>query len=97
MDYDSTPVGWIEIILPWVMALRDLHERRTSWEMMIVWRADSGLLGLFVCIEHPWVLWGMGGWGLGILMHASRIFGLGWLLGPEWERKEVEKKLGRPL
>ena len=44
-----------------------------------------------------WVLWVAGGWGLGLLLHAFRIFRPGWVLGPEWERRQVEKRLGRPL
>lgn len=54
-------------------------------------------INLITSPQHLWVFWVMGGWGLGILMHASRVFGPAWLLGPAWERKQVEKKLGRPL
>lgn len=44
-----------------------------------------------------WVLWVAGGWGLGLAMHAFRVFGPDWMLGPTWEKREVEKRLGRPL
>ena len=44
-----------------------------------------------------WALWVVGGWGLGVLLHASRVFRPDWLLGPQWEREQVEKRLGRPL
>ena len=44
-----------------------------------------------------WVLWVMGGWGVGVLAHALRVFLPGWLLGPQWERRQVEKRLSRPL
>ena len=54
-------------------------------------------INLITSPQYLWVFWVMGGWGLGVLMHASRVFGPAWLLGPEWERKQVEKKLGRPL
>lgn len=51
-------------------------------------------------IQSPgrwWVLWVMGGWGIGLLLHAFRVFGPDWMLGPEWERRQVERRLGRPL
>jgi hypothetical protein len=30
-------------------------------------------------------------------MHALRLFSPKAFLGPQWERREVEKRLGRPL
>ena len=44
-----------------------------------------------------WALWVIGGWVLGILAHAASTFRPDWLLGPQWERRQVEKRLGRPL
>ena len=44
-----------------------------------------------------WVLWVIGGWGIGLAAHAFRVFRPDWLLGPQWERRQVEKRLGRPL
>lgn len=44
-----------------------------------------------------WAPWVAGGWGIGLLFHAMRVFE--WLpfLGGDWERRQVEKRLGRPL
>ena len=44
-----------------------------------------------------WVVWVALGWGLGLLSHAFRVFRPAWMLGPDWEKREVEKRLGRPL
>jgi len=57
------------------------------------------LLGvnLYTSPQHLWIFWVLGGWGIGILLHASRVFGPNWLLGPEWERRQVEIRLRRPL
>lgn len=54
-------------------------------------------INLFFTPQHFWAVWVMAGWGLGILWHASRVFGPNWLLGPEWERQQVEMRLRRPL
>ena len=54
-------------------------------------------VNLFFTPHHLWFFWIMGGWGLGVLLHASRVFGPNWLLGPEWERQQVEMRLRRPL
>jgi len=47
--------------------------------------------------RYLWVLWVAGGWGIGVFMHAFSVFRPDWLLGPEWERRQVERRLGRPL
>lgn len=54
-------------------------------------------INLIVTPQKLWAFWIMGGWGLGILLHASRVFRPDWFLGPQWERQQVEKRLGRPL
>ena len=38
-----------------------------------------------------WLLWLV--WGAGLAIHAARTF----LLGGAWERRQVERRLGRPL
>jgi transcriptional regulator with XRE-family HTH domain len=44
-----------------------------------------------------WVIWPALGWGLGLAIKATRVFGVLPWFGPEWERREVEKRLGRKL
>ena len=54
-------------------------------------------INLIVSPQRLWVFWVMGGWGLGIVMHAARVFRPDWFLGAQWERRQVEKRLGRSL
>ena len=55
-------------------------------------------INLVTAPHHLWVLWVMGGWGLGLALHGIRTFNKQHaFLGPEWERRQVEKRLGRPL
>ena len=52
----------------------------------------------FVFVPHyKWVYWVMAGWGIGLASHAFMVFRPRWFLGPQWERTQVEKRLGRPL
>ncbi|MFC3024641.1 2TM domain-containing protein [Vibrio zhugei] len=51
-------------------------------------------------ITHPdyiWAFWPLFGWGAGLTFHGLRVFNVVKLWGPEWERKQVEKRLGRKL
>ncbi|HUX91202.1 MAG TPA: 2TM domain-containing protein [Gallionellaceae bacterium] len=54
-------------------------------------------INLIVTPGRPWAFWVIGGWGLGILLHAYRTFRPASFLGPKWERQQVEKHLGRSL
>jgi transcriptional regulator with XRE-family HTH domain len=54
-------------------------------------------VNLIFAPQHLWVWWVIGGWGLGVLLHASRVFGPNGFLGPEWERRQVEIRLRRSL
>jgi transcriptional regulator with XRE-family HTH domain len=58
-----------------------------------------GLLAvnLIVSPQRLWVLYVIGGWGIGLLMHGCLVFRPDWMLGPAWERRQVEKRLGRAL
>ena len=60
---------------------------------------NLGLLAInLIFSPHTlWFYWVMLGWGLGLLSHAFRLFRPAWMLGPDWEKREVEKRLGRPL
>ena len=57
------------------------------------------LLGVNLTLspQRLWVLWVLGGWGIGLVFHAFRVFGPAGWLGAGWEKREVEKRLGRPL
>lgn len=47
--------------------------------------------------NYIWALWPMLGWGLGLASQAIRAFGLIKWFGPEWEKQQIEKYLGRKL
>ena len=54
-------------------------------------------VNLVLTPHRLWFQWVMLGWGIGVLLHASRVFKPDWILGPDWEKRQVEKRLGRPL
>lgn len=54
-------------------------------------------LNLIISPQRLWALYVMAGWGMGLLLHAARVFRPWRFLGPQWEKRQVEKRLGRPL
>lgn len=55
------------------------------------------VINVLTSMHYLWAIWPTLGWGLGIVLHAFRVFQPGGFLGAQWERREVEKRLGRPL
>jgi transcriptional regulator with XRE-family HTH domain len=47
--------------------------------------------------QYLWFLWVAGGWGVGVVGHGLRVFDKVPFLNGDWERREVEKYLGRKL
>ncbi|HIP94768.1 MAG TPA: helix-turn-helix domain-containing protein [Leucothrix sp.] len=47
--------------------------------------------------NYIWAWWVVLGWGIGILSHALSVFEVFSFFGPDWEKKKIEKRLGRKL
>lgn len=47
--------------------------------------------------DHWWVIWVALGWGLSLMLKAVKVFGLVPFLGADWEKKQIERRLGKPL
>jgi transcriptional regulator with XRE-family HTH domain len=52
-------------------------------------------VNLIATPQRLWVLWVIAGWGLGIFLHAFRVFRGSRFLGSAWERKWVDSFLRR--
>ena len=59
--------------------------------------AGQGLLNYVTSPAYLWFLWPAGGWGLGVAMHGLQVFNRMPFLDAQWERRQVEKYLGREL
>lgn len=60
--------------------------------MTVLW-----IFNFIISPNHLWAIWPTLGWGLGLLGHSTSVLDMPYLLGTEWERRQVEKRLGRKL
>ncbi len=74
--------------------VKGLKEFYTHLFMYVVFAVVFGLASGF---ERPMILIGAIGWGIGVLVHGLAAFEVIRLGGPNWERRQVEKRLGRRL
>ncbi len=55
------------------------------------------IINFLITPDFYWVIFPMIGWGIGIISHGIQAFELFSLFSPEWEKKQIEKRLGREL
>jgi transcriptional regulator with XRE-family HTH domain len=77
-----------------IQYVKGLKEFYNHVFMYIVFVAVYGLVFGF---KHPLIFWGAIGWGVGVIVHGLNVFEFINILGPNWEKKQIEKRLGRPL
>ena len=83
-----------EAALRHVRKIRGFYAHLAQYVIVI-----SGLtvLNLITSPKYFWAMWPAMGWGLGILFHGMRVFGTMPFMNADWEKRQVEKYLGRKL
>lgn len=82
------------------LAFRQVRRLRRFYMHAIQYVLVVSLLAVVNYVQNPrylWVGWVALGWGIGLLAHALGTFDLFPFLGPEWEKREIERRLGRKL
>ena len=59
--------------------------------------SSLAVVNLMTYHHYLWFIWAALGWGIGILAHGMRVFDKVPFLNGDWERRHVEKYLGRKL
>lgn len=79
-------------------ALQYVRELKRLYYSAILYVLVVCVLAVVNWLTNPaylWVGWVALGWGAGLCLRAVKVFDP--LLGPHWERRQVEKRLGRRL
>lgn len=82
------------------LALAKVRKLKGFYIHLVQYLLVITVLSIVNLATHPsklWFMWPAFGWGIGILAHAAATFEVLPFFGAEWERKQVEKRLGRPL
>lgn len=77
--------------------VRDLKAFYMNLALYVLIMAMLLVLNIYISPHYYWVIWPALGWGIGIASHAMAVFEVFSLLGPDWEKQQIEKRLGRKL
>jgi len=81
-------------VLEYVRDLKGFYSHLTNYVVVI---AILFTINIFTDPSYIWAWWPALGWGIGIVNHAIHAFEWFNWFGARWEKKQVEKRLGRKL
>lgn len=77
-----------------VRSLRGFYIHAAQYVLVI---AGLSILDVFTSPNRWWVQWPALGWGIGLTAHYLSISKRRRIFGPDWEKRQIEKRLGRTL
>ncbi len=74
-----------------VANIRKFYGKITKFVIFIVFLI---IFDLFIYeLEGTWFIWILGFVSLGLILEASKLFGLNLILGKDWERRKIEEEM----
>ena len=82
------------LALAHVRKVKGFYLNLTQYVLVIAVLAAVNLVGY---PHYLWFVWPALGWGLGVIAHGALVFEFVPFMGADWEKRQVEKYLGREL
>lgn len=83
---------------------RDEHEAIEAVKGIKEFYSHLGMYAIFAIVfsfsfglDNPKIFWGVIGWGIGVIIHGLVVYEVVNVFGPKWEKRMIEKRLGRKL
>ncbi|CAM2889021.1 2TM domain-containing protein [Vibrio diazotrophicus] len=83
-----------QTVIDQVRAIKGFYSHLMTYVMVI---SLLFAINLFTSSHYIWAWWPALGWGIGILNHGLNAFEVFNLFGPKWEKRQIEKRLGRKM
>ncbi len=77
--------------------VRDIKAFYTHAIQYVLVVAIVFVINFILTPEYIWAWWVALGWGIGLVSHGLSVFEIGNFFGANWEKKQIEKRLGRKL
>ena len=81
-------------VIEQVRAIKDFYTHLTSYVLV---STLLFIINFMTGTGYIWAWWPAMGWGIGIISHGLSAFEVLNFFGPDWEKKQIEKRLGRKL
>jgi len=94
MNIENNPDQQEQDAIDQVRAIKGFYSHLITYALVI------SLLFVINLLTNPgyiWAWWPAMGWGIGVVNHGLNAFEVFNFFGPKWEKKQIEKRLGRKL
>lgn len=83
-----------EQAIEYVRGIKEFYNHATVFAIVI---PLLFIINVYLTPSYMWVWWCILGWGIGLVSHAVSSFEVFSIFDAKWEKKQIEKRLGRDL
>ncbi|MEL0622427.1 2TM domain-containing protein [Marinomonas arenicola] len=94
MDSESKLTQEEQVAIEQVQAIKGFYSHLISYALVI---SILFAINLITNPSYIWAIWPAMGWGIGIVNHGLGAFEVLNFFGPKWEKRQIQKRLGRKL
>jgi transcriptional regulator with XRE-family HTH domain len=80
-----------------ILYVRDIKGFKTHIAIYIIGIAIFITVNLIIPFKHFWAIWPALGWGLGVTFHGLNVYEFFNFFGPDWEKRQIQKRLKKDL
>lgn len=94
MEKDVKITNEEQIVIDQVRSIKSFYSHLLTYLVVI---SLLFIINFVTDADYIWAWWPAMGWGIGIINHGLNAFEVIDLFGAKWEKRQIEKRLGRKL
>jgi hypothetical protein len=81
-------------VIEHVKEIKDFYSHLINYVVVII---GLFIVNFITSPDYYWAWWAAFGWGIGVVSHGMSVFEVYSFFGADWEKKQIEKRLGKKL
>ena len=81
-------------VIEHVKEIKDFYSHLINYVVVII---GLFIVNFITSPDYYWAWWAAFGWGIGVVSHGISVFEVYSFFGADWEKKQIEKRLGKKL
>lgn len=81
-------------VIEHVKEIKDFYSHLINYAVVVI---GLFIVNFITSPDYYWAWWAAFGWGIGVVSHGMSVFEVYSFFGADWEKKQIEKRLGKKL